>query len=349
MAATRAPCVAAIAMNADRTPPERPTEMLAGQPAHGPDEAAAVPLFSRDDLSTLALLPFGILVAWCTPERSWRYFGGTLAHLQRPRVARLRGRIRAVVGQRRLAMPIDVAAAAYLANLPLPKLLTLRLHAPRSPQLRVRLEGREHVERALAAGHGAILWIAPFLFGSLLSKIAFHQSGFAVSHLSRHGHGFSSSRFGARFLNPLRTAIESRYVERIVIGPDGSATRPVMELQRRLARNGLVSIMVGAEGSHVLPAPVFDGVVNVATGVPRLMLRSGASLLPVFAIRSAASEFVTFVAPPIRAPGGLSQASAVSAVIEELGRRLEQSIARWPDQFTWDAALPRASRCQHTA
>lgn len=330
----------------DRSRIARPVEGAITSPAptarDAEHRAAAAPLFGRDDLSTLALLPFGTLIAWCTPARCWRYFGSTLARLHPSRATRLRGQIRALVGQHRLETPVDVAAEAYLANLPLPKLLTLRLLASHGWLPRVRLEGREHVERALANGRGAILWTAPFLFASLVSKIAFHQSGLTVANLSRHGHGFSGSRFGARFLNPLRTRVESRYVERIVIGPDGSVKGPMIELRRRLAQNGLISIMVGAQGSQVLPAPVFDGVVNVATGVPKLMLRSGASILPVFAIRSTSSEFVTFIDPPIRAPEGLPQAAVVSAVIEELGRRLERYIVRWPDQFTWSNLHPPA-------
>ena len=313
--------------------------MLSDQRPHGADTA---PVFGRDDLSTLALLPFATLVAWCTPERCWGYLGSALARVQRSKAVRLQNQMQTLVGQHRLAMPIEVAAAAYLANRPLPKLQTLRLHAPHGREPRVRLVGREHIERALAHGRGAILWIAPFLFGSLVSKLALHQAGFAVSHLSRHQHGFSKSSFGARFLNPLRTRIESRYVERIVIGPGGSATGPILQLQRRLARNGLVSIMVGAQGAHVLPAPIFEGAVNVATGVPKLMLRSGASLLPVFAIGSGPSAFVTRVDPPIRAPEGLPEAAAVTAVIEELGRRMERYLVRWPDQFTWGDLAPRA-------
>ena len=317
-------------------------EMRTEPHAQRPLEDAAVPLFGLADLSTLALLPFGLLVAWGTPERSWRYFGSALARLHPFRAAQLRGQIRALVGAHRLAVPIEGVAEAYLAKLPLPKLLTLRLSAPHGWRPTVRLEGREHIERALADGRGAILWTAPFLFASLGSKMAFHQSGFRVANLQRHWHGFSRSWFGARFLNPLRTRIESRYVERIVIGPDGSVTGPMMEIERRLAGNGLVSIMVGAQGRHVVPAPVFEGAVTVATGVPKLMLRSGTSILPVFAIGTSASEFVTFVDPPIRAPEGLPQPAVVTAVIEELGRRMEAYVARWPDQFTWSNLMPRS-------
>jgi hypothetical protein len=35
------------------------------------------------------------------------------------------------------------------------------------------------------------------------------------------------------------------------------------------------------------------------------MHRSGGSILPVFAIRSVSSEFVTFIDPPVHVPEGL--------------------------------------------
>ena len=43
------------------------------------------------------------------------------------------------------------------------------------------------------------------------------------AHLSRYSHGYSPTRLGARWLNPVRTGVEARYLaERIVVGPEGS-------------------------------------------------------------------------------------------------------------------------------
>ena len=53
----------------------------------------------------------------------------------------------------------------------------------------------------------------------LVSKMALHRAGYGLVHLSRSEHGYSSTIFGMRCLNPLRSRIESRYLaERVVIG-----------------------------------------------------------------------------------------------------------------------------------
>ena len=103
-----------------------------------------------------------------------------------------------------------------------------------SPQITVT--GTEHLHVALAAGRGAVLWVAPFVFAPLVAKRGLHQAGFSVHHLSRPSHGFSSTRLGMAVLNPIRTRIEDRYLaERITIPRSGETTAAIRTLARRLA------------------------------------------------------------------------------------------------------------------
>ena len=55
----------------------------------------------------------------------------------------------------------------YLGNVRLAKLLVLHARRPCGWQPRLRLQGQEHLQRALVAGHGAVLWVAPFIFAPL--------------------------------------------------------------------------------------------------------------------------------------------------------------------------------------
>jgi len=112
----------------------------------------------------------------------------------------------------------------------------------------IRLAGAEHIEQALSAGNGAVLRIAPFVFGDLIAQIAVHRHSLKASVLIRKDYGPSSSRFGRLILNPIWTSVERRYVrERLVIAP-GQVAGTLRELSRRVRSNRLVAIKAIALG-----------------------------------------------------------------------------------------------------
>jgi len=295
----------------------------------------------------LVRLPVAGAIAWCLPERFWPYLGRAVARFRmrvhRRWAPREQARIGQLVGGHRLRLSVDAALAGQVACLRLAQLQTLRAHRPGGWNPEVRLEGRAHLERALAAGQGAILWVAPFAFASLVTKITLHRAGFAVSHLSRYAHGYSPSRLGARFLNPVRASVETRYLaERIVIGPDGSTVGAMKELARILKDNRVVSISVGAEAARTISIPFLAGRIAVATGAPNLSLRTGAPLLPVFTLRQERGDFVTVIGPPLEPGPELAREDAIRALMIEFARELEMYVTRLPDQFLWHSSIVNA-------
>jgi len=285
----------------------------------------------------LARLPIGALIAWGLPESWWGHFATAVARRRRGQDEEVLERLERLVGPQPLALPLRAAYEAQVANLRLAQLQILRLQGP-VPSWRpaLRLEGREHLEQALARGCGAILWVAPFVFASLVAKMALHQEGLRVSHLSRYSHGYSKSRFGAAVLNPLRTRVENRYLaERVVIGSDDSALRPMRILAERLQQNRVISITIAAQGAKTVGAPFMSSRVRIASGAPKLMLRTGAALLPVFTVREPSGRFVVTVESPLQPPDGASGTEALSALVGQLATRLETYVSRWPDQFLW--------------
>ena len=90
----------------------------------------------------------------------------------------------------------------------------------------IAILGEEHVTAALAKGRGIIFWAGNFSFNDLIAKIAWRRLGLAVSHFSRPIHGFSTTRFGVRYLNAVRRGIEDRYLgERLMVEPHETASR----------------------------------------------------------------------------------------------------------------------------
>jgi hypothetical protein len=289
------------------------------------------------DLAILGKLPLSAAIAWCLPERWWDGVAERAARLEAGTLARTAGLISAMVGVDRLAAPAGLLARRQLALIRLDQLCYLRSYRPGGWWPELRLEGREHLDAALAAGRGAILWVAPTVGQWLPAKRTMAESGYAVHHLSHPSHGFSTrSELGRRWLNPIRTRIEDRYLaERVRLGADGSAQGALRQLTGLLRRNAVVSITVGAAGARPIRAPLLGGSLRVASGAPHLTARTGAALLPVFTLRAGRGRFLTRVEAPLPVPATGPINRALPGIVAELARRLEPYAVGHADQIMW--------------
>jgi lauroyl/myristoyl acyltransferase len=204
---------------------------------------------------------------------------------------------------------------------------------------RVTLRGREHLDAALAAGSGAVLWIAPFVYAPLISKMALHDAGYDVAHLGGPRHGFSASRFGARFLNPLWIGVESRFLSERIDMRDASA---LVQLMRRTRANQIVSITMGAHGRKRYTVPLAASRATFANGAPALAQRTGAPLLAVFTLREADGSFVVTIEAAAAMPAGLAPEAAERRMVECAAQSLEARVWRDPDQFTGLSMIDRS-------
>jgi lauroyl/myristoyl acyltransferase len=220
----------------------------------------------------------------------------------------------------------------------------LGLHGPwRAWRPDIRLNGTEHLRNALAAGHGAILWVTDSAFTKLIVKMALHHEGYHVCQLSRPGHGFSPTPFGIRFLNPIWTRIENRYIaERILIRGE-YATDALAVLRARLAANRIVIIAVAPSAHKFAEAPLLGTKFPVPTGPIRLAKATGAALLPVFAVAKENGQFEVSIQEPLDTAGGQEDNDSVAAAY---AKRLELFVLDYPDQWTgwhWLASRVRAT------
>jgi lauroyl/myristoyl acyltransferase len=206
---------------------------------------------------------------------------------------------------------------------------------------KIVLQGENELRSALDGGKGAILWVAHTVFNTLATKIALHRAGHAVTHISRPEHGFSKSRFGIRWLNPMRWRVEEKYLEeRIVIDrnhPGAAFARAVAVLHG----NGVVSITAGAwEGRHLAQSDLFRGRLALATGAPKLAYDTGAQLLPVFTVRSR-DAIVVRIGSAINAANSGDRAAAIQQAVRKFVDELRWIIRQHPDQWRgWDDWVP---------
>jgi lauroyl/myristoyl acyltransferase len=221
----------------------------------------------------------------------------------------------------------------------LERLPALRDYRPGGWRPGIRLEGREHVEAALAAGNGAVLWVTSFQYSTMVAKVAFKRAGLLATQLSRPQHGFSGTTFGIRHLNPIRTRREDRYLAGRVVIDKGSEIAAMRKLRRLLVENRLVIITVAREASQRTSVPFFQGTIEIPTAPIGLAASTGAALLPVFCVRHPRGRFVVHIEAPLPARQREPEpaARAYAGLLEEYCRL-------WPGQWTgWHRRVYRES------
>jgi len=292
------------------------------------------PLFTRQDSRFLLELPLLAAIATFVPESRWRSICVGLERLKarlgwfsprriRDGLALMRGPATADDDAQR------VAAARSEHHLQILREFFWGWSAP------LELEGAEHLAEAMRAGRGAVLWVAHFSFNSLAAKKALHKAGFAVAHLSRPEHGFSTSRFGIAALNPIRVRTERRFLaERIIVERAQPATA-MRRAQRQLLDNRLVSITAGAWEGALLATVAVGGVeLELSTGAPGLAHVVGAPLLPVFTVRDEGTlRIAVIVGPPIEIDRARDRKMAVADAAQLFADRLAPFVDRYPLQW----------------
>lgn len=232
-----------------------------------------------DGLVLLVLLP----VSWLLPTRFWpgftrllgrahvRLLGAKTSHLDRALLARL--------GVSACELAIGFRQHNYWELMEI-----LREHAPWGWRIHISIDGRQHIDQALAAGTGAVLWYCPFTHADLVFKKGLHQAGYQVNHLSALTHGFSDTQFGLAVLNPVKTRVERRYLkDRCVMGTTGVG-EVIRDLLNRLRRNEIVSVTALHTGKHTGVRPLFGGTLRLAKGAANFALSTGAALIPIFVV-----------------------------------------------------------------
>ena len=284
-------------------------------------------LISIRDLAHVGLLLVLALPAWFMPRTTWLTWGkaiGKLIRFQgRGRLERIRQAMGDAIGERD-AVRIDeaITAEGVLARIYL--LHEYRIGA-RPPAL--ELVGAEHIDAALARGHGAILWVTPFCSADLMTKRAIHEAGYVLTHLSRPEHGGGPTRLGVRLLSPVYQTIENRFLGRRLLlrGSGGAALR---QLVAALSENALVSIAALETAARTVRVPFLASSILLARGPVALARRSRAPLLPVFTVRPGPNRFQVTVLPPLT----FDDADA-AAPFAQYARALQERVRTYPGQW----------------
>jgi len=290
---------------------------------------------ARDVAKTFGLA----LMAWLVPPRFWRKAAAATWSVGKPDPGR--AAYRYILGDK--YSESEIAAISTRRRIYLRE-LRLQLLGMNGPwyfwRPRIRLHGAAHLQKALADGHGAILWVTETPFSTLIVKMALHQAGYHAVQLSRPGHGFSFSPFGIRYLNPFWRRVEDRFIAERVLILGETATDALATLRARIAENAIVIITVVPQAHKFVHVPFFDTKIRLPTGPMRLARDTGAVMLPVFTVPQDDGSFDVTLGEALAAPQAGDETVAAA-----YAKRLEPFVTEHPDQWNgWNWIIVPESR-----
>ncbi len=294
-------------------------------------------ILSAQDATVLLSIPILSTIAWSVPERNWLQLCRRLGRFAIPALTddpdSLLQRMRQTLGENAIVLSPETILSELAAEQILARLQLLKDYRPGGWKPVIHLVGREYIEAALQNGHGVILWVGYFVGSELVTKIALHQAGFAVHHLSRASHGFSSTRFGLRYLNRIQTAIEERYLaKRIVLSAD-NPTQAMLSLAYQLRQNQIVSITAHRNSKTPTQVKFLDGYMYLAPGAPLLAHQTKAALLPVLPLRDENGNLTVIVEAPLQVSSDRSDRKVMERTAQQYATVLEPYVLKFPGQW----------------
>ena len=289
--------------------------------------------------------------AWLMPERYWRPWrrliircqhGLGLKRQQRARVPERLAQIESLID--RPLTQEESATLAYRGAAPAfdDTMRIFRSYSPLGWKPEITLRGAEHLDHALEQGLGVVLWVATFSGSRLVVKMALHQAGYEIHHLSRPGHGFSSTEFSIQYLNPMWVRVENRYLAERIRVTDETTVQAVKTIRKRLAANKIVSITDTHTAKQLLHKPFLNGYRPYATGAAHFAVSTGAALLPVFTIETGYRSFEVIIGESLYPKSDQQDAASTESLITDYSTALGRMVARHPHLWTlWPLAKRR--------
>jgi predicted LPLAT superfamily acyltransferase len=176
-----------------------------------------------------------------------------------------------------------------------------------------------------------------FVSGSLIEPMALKRAGIPLHHLSNWLHGLSNTRFAAKWLNPMVTAAENRYLAERIVRRPGFADS-LVTLRKRLGDNKVIGVRASDGARMVLDLPFLAGRLSLATGPLELAMLTGAKILPMFVIETEPNVFEVQVGAEISLTRDGERKETIAKAAREYVRRLEPYVIAYPDRWTgWDS------------
>lgn len=188
----------------------------------------------------------------------------------------------------------------------------------------VKIEGREHLDAALAEGKGCLLlcihtgnWEA--LAGAISQQVA-------PTHVV-------VKKVGGKFMNQLVSWVRRQLGYNAIIKGEGSqAARLIF---KALGRNEIVGFVMDQYKHRAPRLPYFGKVTQTNDGLATIWRRSGAPVLPILIERCATRQHVAKIWPVLELEKTDVPAADILAATARFNRVMEAMVLSCPQQYFW--------------
>ena len=191
---------------------------------------------------------------------------------------------------------------------------------------RLSVGGREHADRALAAGRGAVLALP-------------HMGSWDFAGALASMWGYRILAVADAFPGSLNQAVvETRSLHGLDIVPSGRSA--VRAINQALDRNQVVALVCDLPHGPGVEVRFFGRRAVVPSGPAAIACKRGAPLIPAYCRRSGSTGYHIHVDPPIELePGeGCSGKEGTRRLMQKVVERFESFIRQHPDE--WYAFRP---------
>ena len=188
----------------------------------------------------------------------------------------------------------------------------------------IDVEGIEFCERKESKKNGKFIFTG-------------HFGGWELSHLAMSARGFPMNVVARKADNPLidqiveklRTALGSRTIDK------NSSARTMFRL---LQNNEIIGILVdlNTQEHEGIFVDFFDLAASTTSGLAKLALRTGADVLPGFAIwQKDKKRYLLKICEPLKIPSGDDEEKNVKILTQAMTAKIEEFVRAYPDQWMW--------------
>jgi KDO2-lipid IV(A) lauroyltransferase len=202
------------------------------------------------------------------------------------------------------------------------------------------LQGKQHLQRALDNGKGAILWVSNHFGRMTLSKQIMRENGFAVHkvHIEDHLGGFQND--GAptwvqhRIIRPFFERCERAVIAGTIYLPKSDSLAFTRTFQERLKENAIVCAAGDAKsGKKFIPVKFLWLTDYFPTGLVSLAKLSGAAMLPLFCVQETGDRASIIIESPISIDRDDDRERCLEKAVTQYVRLLESYIKKYPEQY----------------
>ncbi|MBW1641907.1 MAG: hypothetical protein JRJ76_03625, partial [Deltaproteobacteria bacterium] len=217
-------------------------------------------------------------------------------------------------------------ARGVCLNLPRGFMESFRMiyRAPEDIAKTVKITGLKHLDTALAKGKG-VIGISAHLGNFFTLGSALGSAGYSYNVVIKDSPNSMMAKIWRKGqINSLNMPI-----------PAEPAIDCVKTILRKLKAGEIVTLVVDEDRSKGVPVEFFGKPAYTATGPAVLSLRSGAALVPIFAVREGKNRHRIIIEPAGEFELGDDKDENIATITEWCTRVIENMIRRYPDQWTW--------------